>query len=90
VVEPRVITIGHKLGKEEALRRVEPALSKASEGFPVLKVLCPDSSRTSNALFRSERRLVALLTVCSSRRVCFGQIATMVLKHRSLGGVTAQ
>ena len=85
-MEPRVITIGHKLGKEEALRRVEPALSKASEGFPVLKVLCPDSSRPSNALFRSERRLV----VCSSRRVCFGQIATMVLKHRSLGGVTAQ
>jgi hypothetical protein len=28
VVEPRVITIGHKLGKEEALRRVEPALSR--------------------------------------------------------------
>ena len=27
-----------KLGKEEALRRVKPALSKASESFPVLKV----------------------------------------------------
>ena len=33
-----MITIGHKLGKEEALRRVRPALSKASESFPVLKV----------------------------------------------------
>ena len=38
VSEPLVITIGHKLGKEEALRRVKPALSKASESFPVLKV----------------------------------------------------
>lgn len=35
---PLVITIAHKLGKEEALRRVRPALSKASESFPVLKV----------------------------------------------------
>ena len=46
--EPLVITIGHKLGKEEALRRVEPALSKASEGFPVLKVeeeLCSPRNR---------------------------------------------
>jgi hypothetical protein len=34
VSEPLVITIGHKLGKEEALRRVKPALSRAS----VLKV----------------------------------------------------
>jgi hypothetical protein len=38
VSEPLVITIGHRLGKEEALRRVKPALSKASESFPVLKV----------------------------------------------------
>jgi hypothetical protein len=36
--EPLVITIPHKLGKEEALRRVKPALAKASESFPVLKV----------------------------------------------------
>jgi Putative polyhydroxyalkanoic acid system protein (PHA_gran_rgn) len=38
VAEPLVITIPHKLGKEEALRRVKPALSKASGTFPVLKV----------------------------------------------------
>jgi hypothetical protein len=36
--EPLVITIPHKLGKEEALRRVKPALGKASESFPILKV----------------------------------------------------
>jgi len=36
--EPIVITIPHKLGKEEALRRVRPALSKVSESFPVLEV----------------------------------------------------
>jgi putative polyhydroxyalkanoic acid system protein len=36
--EPLVITISHKLGKDEALRRIKPALSKASENFPVLKV----------------------------------------------------
>ena len=36
--EPLVITIAHKLGKEEALRRIKPGLSKASESFPVLKV----------------------------------------------------
>ena len=35
---PLVVTIPHRLGKEEALRRVKPALSKASESFPVLKV----------------------------------------------------
>ena len=38
MAEPLVVSIPHKLGKEEALRRVKPALSKASEGFPVLKV----------------------------------------------------
>ena len=32
--EPLVVTIPHKLGREEALRRVKPALSKASESFP--------------------------------------------------------
>jgi hypothetical protein len=36
--DPLVITIAHKLGKEEALRRVKPALAKASESFPVLEV----------------------------------------------------
>lgn len=38
MAEPLVITIPHKLGKEEALRRVKPALGKASESFPVLKI----------------------------------------------------
>jgi hypothetical protein len=38
MAEPLVISIAHKLGKEEALRRIKPPLSKASEGFPVLKV----------------------------------------------------
>jgi Putative polyhydroxyalkanoic acid system protein (PHA_gran_rgn) len=36
--EPIVITIPHKLGKEEALRRVKPALGKASTSFPVLEL----------------------------------------------------
>ena len=36
--EPLVITISHKLGKEEALRRIKPALGSASKNFPVLKV----------------------------------------------------
>ena len=36
--EPLVVTIPHKLGREKALRRVKPALSKASESFPVLAV----------------------------------------------------
>ena len=36
--ESLVITISHKLGKEEALRRFKPALSKAAGSFPVLKV----------------------------------------------------
>lgn len=38
MAEPLVITIAHKLGKEEALRRIKPALGNASESFPVLKV----------------------------------------------------
>lgn len=38
MTEPLVITIPHKLSKEEALRRVKPALAKASDTFPVLKV----------------------------------------------------
>jgi Putative polyhydroxyalkanoic acid system protein (PHA_gran_rgn) len=36
VIEPIVITIAHKLGKEEAMRRVRSALAKACEAFPVL------------------------------------------------------
>jgi hypothetical protein len=36
--EPLVITISHKLGREEALRRIKPALSSASKNFPVLQV----------------------------------------------------
>jgi hypothetical protein len=36
--EPLVITIAHKLGKEEALRRIKPALGKASENFSALSV----------------------------------------------------
>ena len=36
--EPLVVTLPHKLGKDEALRRVKPALSKASSSFPVLNV----------------------------------------------------
>src|SRR5262249_53784335 len=36
--EPLVITIPHKLGKQEALRRIKPALGNASQSFPVLKV----------------------------------------------------
>jgi hypothetical protein len=36
--QPLVITIPHKLGKEEALRRIKPALGKASSSFPVLSV----------------------------------------------------
>ena len=38
MAEPLVITIPHKLGKEEALRRLKPALGTASQNFPALKV----------------------------------------------------
>jgi hypothetical protein len=38
VADPLVISIPHRLGKDEALRRVKPALGKASHHFPVLKV----------------------------------------------------
>jgi hypothetical protein len=38
MAEPLVITIPHKLGKEEALRRIKPALGNAAQNFPVLKV----------------------------------------------------
>lgn len=36
--EPIIITIAHTLGKDEALRRIKPALGKASESFPMLTV----------------------------------------------------
>lgn len=36
--EPLVVTIPHQLGKAEALRRVKPALGKASQSFPILNV----------------------------------------------------
>jgi hypothetical protein len=35
---PLVVIIPHRLGKEEALRRMKPALGKASLSFPVLTV----------------------------------------------------
>src|SRR4030095_13198561 len=36
--EPLIVKIPHKLGKEEALRRIKPALTKASSSFPMLVV----------------------------------------------------
>jgi hypothetical protein len=38
MTEPLIVRIPHKLGKEEAVRRLKPALSKASSSFPVLSV----------------------------------------------------
>lgn len=38
MTEPIIITIPHKLGKDEAVRRIKPALGTAAERFPVLKV----------------------------------------------------
>ena len=38
MAEPVVVRISHKLGKEEALRRIKPALGKASSSFPALSV----------------------------------------------------
>ena len=35
---PLIVTIPHKLGKDEALRRIKPALGNASSSLPVLKV----------------------------------------------------
>src|SRR5215510_7274988 len=37
-MEPLVLIIPHRLGKEEALRRLKPALGTAAQSFPVLKV----------------------------------------------------
>ena len=36
--EPLVVKLPHKLGKEEALRRIKAALGKASSSFPMLVV----------------------------------------------------
>jgi hypothetical protein len=38
MADPLVVSIPHKLGKDEALRRIKPALAKASSSFPVLTV----------------------------------------------------
>ena len=38
MADPLVVTIPHKLGKDEALRRIKPALGKASSSFPALAV----------------------------------------------------
>ncbi len=36
--QPIVVSIPHRLGKDEALRRLKPGLSGAAATFPVLKV----------------------------------------------------
>lgn len=36
--QPIVVSIPHRLGKDEALRRLKPGLSGAAQAFPVLKV----------------------------------------------------
>lgn len=36
--DPLVITVSHTLGKQEALRRLQPALGTVSQTFPVLTV----------------------------------------------------
>lgn len=37
-MEPVVITISHRLGKDEVIRRLKPALSQAAQSFPVIAV----------------------------------------------------
>lgn len=37
-MDPLVVTISHSLGRQEALRRLKPALGKISDTFPVLTV----------------------------------------------------
>ena len=32
------MTISHSLGKDEAIRRLKPALSRASQSFPIFKI----------------------------------------------------
>ncbi|MDO9384488.1 MAG: polyhydroxyalkanoic acid system family protein [Hyphomicrobiaceae bacterium] len=36
--KPLIVVLPHSLGKEEALRRLRPSLSKAAASFPVLQV----------------------------------------------------
>ena len=36
--DPLIVIIPHRLGKEEALRRIKPALGKVSSSFPLLTV----------------------------------------------------
>ncbi len=36
--KPIVVSIPHRLGKDEALRRLKPGLTSAAASFPVLKV----------------------------------------------------
>lgn len=36
--EPLVVTISHRLGKDEALKRVQPALGMVSRTFPAITV----------------------------------------------------
>ncbi|HWA49403.1 MAG TPA: polyhydroxyalkanoic acid system family protein [Dongiaceae bacterium] len=38
MAEPLIVTVSHTLGKEEALRRIMPALGRVSSMFPLLKV----------------------------------------------------
>jgi hypothetical protein len=38
MADPLVITLPHRLGKNEALRRMRPALATASTSFPILQV----------------------------------------------------
>ena len=33
-----VVTVSHSLGKDEVIRRLKPALSRASQSFPILKI----------------------------------------------------
>ena len=37
-MEPVVITVSHKLGRDEVIKRLKPALGQAAQQFPVLKV----------------------------------------------------
>ena len=37
-METVVVTVSHSLGKDEVMRRLKPALSRASLSFPILKL----------------------------------------------------
>jgi len=37
-METVVVTVSHSLGKDEVIRRLKPAFSRASQSFPILKV----------------------------------------------------